>query len=304
MTMRRPWLVRPAFTLIELLVTIAIIAILIGLLLPAVQTAREAAARLRCSNNLKQLALAFHLHHDAAGVFPTNGGPAPGQLNVIATNETYWGLARPGLGPGEQPGSWGYGLLPFLEHGAAVAADAQGVGVKLLGCPSRGRQQPQSLPPGHTDPVYPGVIYVNTTGRERWCKTDYAVNWYLIPNRWPAGGSPRTGPPPRLNGITDGTSTTLLVGEKAMDPAAYDTGGWYLDEPIWAGGSAGTARSGTAVRRDRRGVVLANNPWGAPHAAGVLFASADGSVRGIRFETPAQVMAALLSPDGGEVVPE
>src|SRR6516165_9589684 len=120
-----------AFTLIELLVVIAIIAILIGLLLPAVQKVREAAARMKCSNNLKQIGIALHSYHDSNGKFPPAVQiavpPANGTQNIMSAYRT------PGFGP-----NWAIFILPHIEQDNLYKANSTGIQNFL---PSNGTDQ-------------------------------------------------------------------------------------------------------------------------------------------------------------------
>jgi prepilin-type N-terminal cleavage/methylation domain-containing protein/prepilin-type processing-associated H-X9-DG protein len=292
---------RHGFTLIELLVVIGIIAVLLALLLAAVQQVREAANRIACASNLRQMGLALQQHHDTFGMLPSNGGwdgqqtitSASGQPTRVMTVEFnglpphIWGVGDPKRTCVDQTGSWAYAILPFLEQQAMHRERAWTYAVKLYACPSRRPAEVQAVIPQDEYATYTG-------GGWSWGKTDYAANGLVIANRPQCLG---------LAQLTDGTANTVLVGEKAMSPKNYRTGTWYWDEPFFLGGAGGTARDGTQVLRDRLDVVFIFN-WGAAHRSGAQFLFADGHVRLLTFDTPAGVVKAMLTPNGGEVMPD
>jgi len=293
---------RRGVTLIELLVVLAILAILMALLLPAVQRVRESASRLSCANNLKQIGLALHQFHDAYGVFPSNGGwdakqtitGVDGKLTYVFTKDIdlpfawYWGVGVPGLPPWQQTGSWAYSILPYIEQQNMYNQRAWTEAVKIYICPSRRQATPQKVV-SDDHGTYWG-------GGWAWGKIDYADNHLLSPNRPYCLG---------ISSIADGTSHTILVGEKSMAPQYYSSGSWYWDEPFFLGGSDSTARKGTRVVQDSRGLedgAQFRENWGSPHTGGAQFVFADGSVRPVLYATPQTIVAALLTPAGGEVV--
>ena len=231
--------IRPhGFTLVELLVVIAIIAMLVTLLLPAVQAAREAARRMECANNLKQLSLAALNHESSIGFFPSGG----------------WGnrwVGDSSRGPGEdQPGSWLFNILPFVEEvnlhalggGLQTAerekaiAEQNQIVVSFLNCPSR--RQPITRPTN--------VNHYNSAPLRKIVRSDYAANagdfgngnvqniHGPLPNQvathdWQRDMRGITGvcfvrSEIKPSAITDGLSQTFLVGEKNVDPQHYNTG--------------------------------------------------------------------------------
>lgn len=288
---------RQGMTLIELLVVISIIGLLISLLLPAVQSAREAVRRLECSNNVRQLALGVMHHESRLSRLPTNGGAddgslienADGELVPIRTHDLQidalfrWGVGRPGERPETQPGSWAYAILADLEQQQAYESVAVENGGTMFLCPSRRRMAPQ-VPVDDENGVY------EAAGRA-WAKTDYAANTSVCPNR------PRA---LSLAEVLDGLSQTLLLGEKAFDPTVQVATSWYWDEPIFSGGSKGTGRVGLLIQPDRPGIEYKEN-WGSAHAGVAVFASLDGSTRSVARTVDWQVLRAWLSPAGGEV---
>jgi len=246
---------RPGFTLIELLVVIAIIAILIGLLLPAVQKVREAAARTQCANSLKQLSLACHNYHDANGRLP----PAVLMKRTGPNAVGHPNLATENFGP-----NWLVLILPFVEQGNLYATVADSVAayprtgddrwrairtqrVKLLECPSdSGRDVPWPGVPGFPDWAR-GNYGCNAFGihqpdSDGWRSTEggrsptstWTEEWVGLPNSTRGGGVMCINWGAALHRVEDGTANTVLLGELRVGSALAATdarGTWALGLP-------------------------------------------------------------------------
>ena len=285
---------RKAFTLIELLVVIAIIAILIGLLLPAVQKVREAAARMQCQNNLKQLGLALHNYHDQHGYFP------PGALRSPASGAVTSFFTKFGVTTNNVRHSWAVFVLPFVEQGnvaalyninadwaSAANQQARETQMKVMICPStpNGSNRFNEKTVNSLAIRAAGGDYAPNNGYGSGLEGAGLVDVRVSQAR---GGILQVNTSWSIPEIADGTSNTILLSEDAGRPDRYQAGRLI---------SAGTQTDGGWADHDNEHVVHGftadgvtspgpchtncsnNNETYAFHQGGANHVMADGSVR-------------------------
>ena len=308
---------RNGFTLVELLVVIAIIGVLVALLLPAVQAAREAARRSHCSNNLKQVGLAMHNYLSAKNTFPTGIFMYLGPPDAPASH-----CSNPGNSNTYTGWSWSTFILPYLEemttyqridfkentYAGPKSFKAGGTFISSYVCPSdpegAGLVHCCSTPPNGTDP------------REDLARTNMAGvsdsrDWSCASSGFPrldGNGMLFNRSQIRPRHITDGTSKTLIVGEivglSKLANAPFTGMFW----PTW--NIMHTANGiNLPLRPDFASLPGADSPWNVStmsfashHPAGCHFAFADGSVMFVNETINDSLLAALTTRDGGEIV--
>jgi prepilin-type N-terminal cleavage/methylation domain-containing protein len=376
--MRSKWLrLRLGFTLVELLVVIAIIGVLIALLLPAVQKVREAANRIQCANNLKQIGLAIHNFHDTFGGFPNQG------------NQWYTGIS---CGPDGSPqnfryqqAGWAYQILPFMEqdnlfntrdtmpvgslppvssnivalgptspdmhlqgglfgsfaidNSLGINGPAKTTPIRIYYCPSR---RPSGLYNGVSQNDYvsvaPGPVPMNINTNAQYTEDlhglisgwpgsgedwQYGLSHGVIPhgNNWPNNVGKHT-----FASITDGTSNTMMIGEKFLPVNRYGGGSFADDAGPFQGTDEDVVRSSASLQvaglYGVTGVPLANphqdinlddsqfngTGWvtqfqfGSAHPAGINAVFADGSVHNVKYGIDPQTFNALGNINDGTVL--
>ncbi len=316
---------KTAFTLVELLVVITIIGILISLLLPAVQSAREAARRLQCSNNLKQLSLAWLNHESSVGFFPSGGWGS------------YWG-PHPDRGFGKrQTGSWGYSILPFIEQMALYQLGAGGTEAQIQtanktrietpiacwNCPTRRPAIAYPMYDQLASWVYNPLPCADSSARLATAvRSDYAANGgqsFISFGVGPASlsqGDSGIFPFPDAAGtsgvnfvrseitmanIRDGASNTYMIGEKSVSTDLYNTGvSIGDDQSVYVADDFDNVRwTGPGAPYQDQAGVNAYALFGSAHSSGCNMAFCDGSVRTISYSISLDVHYCLGNRNDG-----
>jgi prepilin-type N-terminal cleavage/methylation domain-containing protein/prepilin-type processing-associated H-X9-DG protein len=316
---------RRAFTLIELLVVIAIIAILIGLLLPAVQKVREAANRMSCTNDLKQLGLGLHNYHDTNGTFPAH--------------QT---VTQPAFSPGTTAIGWQALILAYIEQDnlfrtmlpfqaayspANANRAAGGTRIKIFLCPSYGEVRSSSTIDNTGGANAFTIHYVGNGGPKGTNPTTgqpYGINFAsngqgghatdgVLPLYPAVHSGSATNPPPAagvtITDITDGSSSTLMVFEvawKGLETPPGSLRAWPRG-CNWQSDDTGTKNVANAMRtvKYNGGGNYNDISMGSNHAGGCNVCFGDGSVRFLRESVDLnRVLKPLASRNGGEVIPD
>jgi prepilin-type N-terminal cleavage/methylation domain-containing protein/prepilin-type processing-associated H-X9-DG protein len=322
----RPIRSRWGFTLIELLVVIAIIAILIGLLLPAVQKVRDAAARTQCINNLKQMGLALHNYHDVNGTFPAGVRyefpyyywswmaqmmPYYEQDNLWKQADAY---AR--TSPDTPPYHW-WPWGGFWITGGARENPACGVKVKTLICPADGRQDltiPPSVAyagtPAANDPNWGNIAFTGYLGVASGAQGDEAYEGLADPLPGVLFWKSKT----KILSMTDGTSNTAIVGERPPSQDLYY--GWWFAGAGYDGSGDGDVVLGARALRYASSLgcpaskvglqpgVLTNpcdqvHFWSL-HSGGANFLFGDGSCKFVTYSGDS-ILPQMFSASAGDV---
>lgn len=308
---------RLGMTLIEMLIVISIIGMLISLILPAVQEARESARKLQCQNNLRQLNVAVHLHDQTVRHLPTDG----------------WGWRWVGEesrgADADQPGGWIFNLLPYVEANnlhtmAAGGTDAErrartaqllAQPLPLFHCPSRR----SAVPYPYTQTMFP---LVNCDPVTRGAKTDYAVNagdFIIATPSGPASSNPNVVaayPWPNLDKmtgvgfvrsqitlgeLTDGTSNVIMLGEKCLGRGLYSNGNSSGDDQSMYLGDDADIRRFTAFPPRLDTSYDEIQLFGSAHFNGCYVGLGDGSVRFINYNVNAELFRRLGNRHDGNV---
>ena len=322
----RSFVGRAGFTIVELLVVIAIIAVLISLLLPAVQSTREAARRMACQNNLKQIGLAVHNHHDALGCLPTSGnnGTISHASSTPAGTQFF-----------QQAGMF-YQILPYLDQQSAYLSDdgvVTSLAVPAYYCPTRRAATKRDDGSGNLLGLndYAVPLWKNSQegpglgGRNGGCwnmwtdaEGDEMNHPFYRNTVFVRGGKGSTAfPAGKFRDITDGTSNVIMVAEKFVDPTRYQPVAFTADppQPPWPtlaftdmgyfnGWNWSTVRCSMygPIRDQRYGAIAYWQMFGSAHSSGVHALFADGAVRSISYSIPNPLFQLLCRKNDGLVL--